>query len=175
MPGQAANARALASLGLPEDVVPLVLGGNAVRVYAGLDPAWVAVDWTLDLILPPDIVQLKTERSAGIRREHFEAGEVIFREGERGDRLYIVTEGEVEVRRHVAGAGSVALRRLGAGECFGEIALVSESPRTATVQCTSPTNVIAVDREAFHALFSTLPPLRGFFEQMIAKRLEPTA
>jgi CRP-like cAMP-binding protein len=135
----------------------------------------VAVDWTLDLVLPPDIVQLKTERSAGIRREHFEAGEVVFREGERGDRLYIVTDGEVEVRRHVTGAGPVALRRLGAGECFGEIALVSESPRTATVQCTSPTNVIAVDREAFHALFSSLPPLRGFFEQMIAKRLEPTA
>ena len=39
VPGQAANARAVASLGLPEDVVPLVLGGNAVRVYAGLDPA----------------------------------------------------------------------------------------------------------------------------------------
>jgi NADH dehydrogenase len=135
----------------------------------------VAVDWTLDLILPPDIVQLKTERSTGIRREHFDAGEVIFREGERGDRLYIVTEGEVEVRRNMTGVGPVALRRLGPGECFGEIALVSESPRTATVHCTSPTNVIAVDREAFHALFSSLPPLRGLFEQMIAKRLEPTA
>ena len=38
VPGQAANARAVAGLGLPEDVVPLVLGGNALRVYAGLDP-----------------------------------------------------------------------------------------------------------------------------------------
>lgn len=135
----------------------------------------VAVDWTLDLILPPDIVQLKTERSAGIRREHFEAGEVIFQEGERGDRLYIVTDGEVEVVRRVAGPGAMTLARLGPGECFGEIALVSESPRSATVRCTVPTNVITVDREAFHALFSSLPPLRGFFEQMIAKRLEPTA
>ncbi|WP_448623906.1 amidohydrolase family protein [Geodermatophilus sp. URMC 64] len=39
VPGQAANARVVAGLGLPEDVVPLVLGGNALRVYAGLDPA----------------------------------------------------------------------------------------------------------------------------------------
>ena len=39
VPGQAANARAVASLGLPDDVVPLVLGGNAMRVYRGLDPA----------------------------------------------------------------------------------------------------------------------------------------
>jgi predicted TIM-barrel fold metal-dependent hydrolase len=38
VPGQAANARAVASLGLPDDVVPLVLGGNALRVYAGLSP-----------------------------------------------------------------------------------------------------------------------------------------
>ena len=39
VPGQAANARAVASLGLPDDVVPLVLGGNALSVYSGLDPA----------------------------------------------------------------------------------------------------------------------------------------
>jgi uncharacterized protein len=39
VPGQAANARAVVGLGLPEDVVPLVLGGNALRVYSGLDPA----------------------------------------------------------------------------------------------------------------------------------------
>ena len=38
MPGQAVNARALTRLGLPEDVLPLVLGGNALRLYAGLDP-----------------------------------------------------------------------------------------------------------------------------------------
>jgi uncharacterized protein len=39
VPGQAANARAVVGLGLPDDVVPLVLGGNALRVYKGLDPA----------------------------------------------------------------------------------------------------------------------------------------
>ena len=39
VPGRPPNARAVASLGLPDDVVPLVLGGNALRVYAGLDPA----------------------------------------------------------------------------------------------------------------------------------------
>jgi len=38
VPGSAANARAVAGLGIPDDVVPLVLGENALRVYAGLDP-----------------------------------------------------------------------------------------------------------------------------------------
>jgi NADH dehydrogenase len=130
----------------------------------------VATDWTLDLVLPPDIVQLKTERALGVRREYFEPGQVVFRQGDRGDRLYVVTEGEVEVMRTVPGGGEQFLRRLGAGECFGEIALVSDTPRSATVRAVKATNVLAVDREAFQAMFASLPPLRGFVEQLIASR-----
>jgi NADH dehydrogenase len=130
----------------------------------------VATDWTLDLVLPPDIVQLKTDRAFAIRREHFEPGQVVFREGDRGDWLYIVVDGEVEVLRQVPGQGEVALRRLGAGECFGEIALVSDRPRTATVRATAAADVLAVDREAFQVLFANLPPLKSFFEGLIEQR-----
>jgi NADH:quinone reductase (non-electrogenic) len=130
----------------------------------------VATDWTLDLILPPDIVQLKTDKPVGIRREHFEAGEVVFREGDRGDWLYVIVKGEVDVLKSVMGA-ETSLARLGVGECFGEIALVSDQPRTATVRSLTAVDVLAVDREAFQALFATLPPLRGFFEQLIDMRL----
>jgi NADH:quinone reductase (non-electrogenic) len=130
----------------------------------------VATDWTLDLFLPADIVQLKTEGQVGIRREHFEPDEVVFREGDRGDWLYVVLDGEVEVSKAVAGQGEVPLRRLGAGECFGEIALVSDQPRSATVRTVTGVNLLAVDREAFQALFSNLPPLRGVFEQLIQSR-----
>jgi len=130
----------------------------------------VATDWTLDLVLPPDIVQLKTERALGVRREYFEAGQAVFREGERGDWLYVVTDGEVEVSKRDDGGGAQPLRRLGPGECFGEIALVSDRPRTATVHAVTATSVLAVDREAFQALFASLPPLRGFVETLIAAR-----
>ena len=130
----------------------------------------VATDWTLDLLLPTDIVQLKTDRAVGVRREYYEPGQIVFREGDRGDWLYVVTEGEVEVLKG-DGAGAVTpLRRLGRGECFGEIALVSDRPRSATVRAVCATNVLAVDREAFQALFATLPPLRGFFESLIETR-----
>jgi CRP-like cAMP-binding protein len=115
-------------------------------------------------------VQLRTERDLGIRREHFEAGEVVFREGDRGDWLYVVLDGEVEVVRHVAGQGEVTLRRLGPGECFGEIALVTDAPRSATVRSRGAVDLLAVDRESFQALFASLPPLRGVFEQLIATR-----
>jgi len=127
----------------------------------------VATDWTLDLVLPPDIVQLETRRGLGVRREYFEPGQVIFREGDRGDWLYVVTDGQVEVLHEGGGA---PLRRLGRGECFGEIALVSDRPRSATVRAVSASNVLAVDRDAFQALFATLPPLKSFFESLIAAR-----
>ena len=130
----------------------------------------VATDWTLDLLLPPDLVQLKTDKAFAIRREHFEPNEVIFREGDRGDWLYVVVEGEVAISRDVPGQGEVTLRTLGPGECFGEIALVSDQARSATVRSRSSVNLLAVDRDAFQALFTNLPPLRGFFEQLIAGR-----
>jgi NADH dehydrogenase len=132
----------------------------------------VATDWTLDLILPPDITQLKIEHPESIRREHFEPNEIIFREGDRGDRLYVLVDGEVEVTQHVPGRGDLPLRQLGPGECFGEIALVSDRPRSATVRSLTSVNVLALDRDAFQALFSHLPPLRGFFEQLIEARLK---
>ena len=130
----------------------------------------VATDWTLDLLLPTDIVQLKTDRAVGVRREYFEPGQIVFREGDRGDWLYIVTEGEVEILKNDGAGVAAPLRRLGPGECFGEIALVSDRPRSATVRALCATNVLAVDREAFQALFATLPPLRGFFESLIETR-----
>jgi NADH dehydrogenase len=130
----------------------------------------VATDWTLDLLLPPDLVQLKTDKPVGMRREHFEAGEVVFREGDHGDWLYVVVDGEVEVVKAVPGQREAPLRRLGPGECFGEIALVSDQPRSATVRSVTGANLLAMDRDAFQALFSTLPPLRGFVEHLIETR-----
>ena len=53
------------------------------------------------------------------------------------------------------GQGEVPLRRLGAGEVFGEIALISDQPRSAMVRTVTGVDVLAMDREAFHALFFT--------------------
>jgi NADH dehydrogenase len=132
----------------------------------------VATDWTLDLILPPDIVQLRADKSLGLRREHFEPDEVIFREGDRGDRLFVIVDGEVEVVGGAPGQPRKVLRTLGPGESFGEIALVNDSPRTATVRSRTGVNVLALDRDAFQALFASLPELRTFFQGLVEQRLK---
>ena len=103
-------------------------------------------------------------------REHFEPEEVVFREGDRGDWLYVVLDGEVEISRSIPGGGDTPITRLGRGECFGQIALVSDRPRSATVRSVTALDLLAVDRDAFQALFSNFPPLRGFFEQLINVR-----
>ena len=131
----------------------------------------VAVDWTLDLLLPSDIVQLRTDRAVSIRREHFEPGQAIFREGDHGDWLYLIEEGEVEVRKQVAGEREVPIRRLGPGDCFGEIALLGDHVRTASTHSLTSANVLAIDRDACQALLSTLPPLRDFFNRLVEERV----
>jgi NADH dehydrogenase len=133
----------------------------------------VALDWTLDLILPPDIVQLKTGRALGVGRAHFEPDEVIVRQGDRADRLYVVVDGEVEVVREGASPGEPPLGVLGPGDSFGEIALVKGSPRTATVRSRTPVNVLTMERDTFHTLFAHLPELRRVFERLVEDRLHP--
>ena len=95
---------------------------------------------------------------------------MIFREGDRGDSLYVVVDGEVEVTRERPGQGPVPLVRLGGGDCFGEIALVKEAPRSATIRTCSRVDVLVMDCEAFQTLFAHLPPVRGSFERLIEQR-----
>jgi NADH dehydrogenase len=131
----------------------------------------VAVDWMLDLLLPSDIVQLRTDRAVSIRREHFEPGQAIFREGDHGDWLYIIEDGLVEVRKQVAGQGETPIRRLGPGDCFGEIALLGDHVRTASTHSLTSAHVLAIDRDACQALLSNLPPLRDFFNRLLEERM----
>jgi MFS family permease len=75
------------------------------------------------------------------------AGDVIVREGEPGDRLYIIRRGEVQVSidGHI-------VRKLGPAGYFGEIALLRSIPRTASVHASAPTEFYTLDRETFQAL-----------------------
>jgi len=105
-----------------------------------------------------------------ILREHFGPGQVIFRKGDVGDKLYIVVHGEVEVVGEETGKGETIIAKLGAGDCFGEMALLRDERRMATVRSRTKVSLISLDRQGFQALFTNLVPLRKMFEQMVEER-----
>ena len=149
-------------------------------IYLMKMPGWgrrlkVATSWTLDLFLPPELVNLRLGGSRGITREHFEAGQDIFKQGDVGDRLYIILSGEAEVLRRTE-AGDKQLAKLGAGQVFGEMALVQQTARNATVRCVQAMDVLSLPKQEFAALAAHLPDLRKSFERLAEERShEPEA
>ena len=84
------------------------------------------------------------------------AGEVLLREGDRGDALYVVIDGALGVTQASAG-GAVVLGEVRRGEHVGELALLENAPRTATVAATTATRVLEVTRQGFDACVREFP------------------
>jgi putative ABC transport system ATP-binding protein len=86
------------------------------------------------------------EFAAKMQAERFAADEVVFREGDPGDRFFVVGSGLVEVRAAKAGAEPV---RLGPGAFFGEVALLTGAPRNATIVALEPTVAYSLNQDDF--------------------------
>jgi CRP-like cAMP-binding protein len=95
---------------------------------------------------------------------------VLIREGERGREFFVLLEGEVEVTRH---GKRVATRR--SGEFFGEIALVSSLPRTATATTRAPVRALVIRDVEFRALLQRRPTIALKVLNTVAERLPPDA
>ncbi len=114
----------------------------------------VLIDWTLELIFRRDIARIDLSRSEGIARAHYEAGEVIFRQGDLARSFYIMLTGTVEVFRG-EGDQEVAVATLGAGEYFGEMSLLSgelHKLHTASVRAQTPVDVLIMSGADFSSL-----------------------
>lgn len=125
----------------------------------------IATDWMLDVLLPRDITQLRIFPPDDVHQEHFHKGEKIFEQGDIGNKLYVLLNGEAAVLKD-----GQQVAKIGREEVFGEIALVSDSPRTATVQATTDVDVLTVSRPAFEKLITHLPGVRQNIEALMQKR-----
>jgi hypothetical protein len=179
----------LASIAIGGLVAPLLaeaVGLRTALVVGGLLPVVsVLVAWRplrrLDLVAPPaEVLELLRrvplfaplaapvlERLALEAHEvRVPAGQVVIAQGAQGDRFYVIADGEVDVSidgRHV--------RRQSLAEGFGEIALLRETPRTATITAVKPSTLIAIDREAFLSAVTGHPGSTEAAEGIVAARL----
>ena len=108
--------------------------------------------------------------------ERFRAGSMIFREGEKGDKLYIVLDGRVRISKFIPGVGEEALTVLDRGEFFGEMALIDDAPRSADAKAhESDATVLSIDRATLNEILSMDPhaslQFLNLLCRMISRRL----
>lgn len=120
----------------------------------------------------PDEV-LKAVLAQG-RLEEFGPGVMVFQQGQQGDRLYIVKTGVLEILASPDGGEMVPVAYLGPGEILGELALLTGSPRTATVRSPEHAVLFTLEKAVFLDLMSSI---QGFAQNLclvLARRLEAT-
>ncbi len=104
------------------------------------------------------------------RIETFAAGQVLFHEGDPGDSLHLIRRGSVTVSRKIGGR-EIVLAYVPAGNYVGEMALLSDAPRSATVQAAVATETIRLEGELFKQLLERDPNLRRKLEAKFQERL----
>jgi CRP-like cAMP-binding protein len=98
------------------------------------------------------------------------AGDRLTEEGRRGREFFVLVEGAVAVRR-----GGRKLADLGPGDWFGEIAILTYKPRTATVTATSPVRLLVISDRSFRRVVETTPRIALNVLRSVAERLEQDA
>jgi CRP-like cAMP-binding protein len=116
------------------------------------------------MVNPP--VDFRLLAGAGVPARDFKAGDVIFREGEPAQELFIVQSGEVEIR-----LGNRLLETLPQYSIFGEMALIDNAPRSATAIAATDVRLVAANEKQFLFLISNTPYFALNVMRVMARRL----
>jgi CRP-like cAMP-binding protein len=98
-------------------------------------------------------------------------GETLFREGDIGDTLYFLLAGECAVVKEDGIGGQLPLATVSSGRVIGEMAIVDNAPRSATVRANKPTRLLALDRETFDELTESRPDIAVPILRNVARML----
>ena len=107
--------------------------------------------------------------------EQFAAERVVIREGDEGDRFYVIARGRLEVCRETAGEQPQRVAVLSDGNHFGEMALLSDAPRNATVRTLTPATLLALPRGQFLNFVGRSPGVRARLEATFVRREQELA
>lgn len=104
----------------------------------------------------------------------FDAGEVVFREGDGGDTCYVVRSGLARAVRQHSDGRSITLAHFGVGDIFGELAMFDEEPRSATVDVIEELEVVAIPGRDMQRLMREYPEIAVKLNAALAQRLRAT-
>ena len=104
-------------------------------------------------------------------QKSFGPGELIVEEGRTGNGMYAIISGNVEAVKALGTAQERTVNRLGAGEVFGEMALLGEWPRTATVRAVDDVECVGIDRWVFLTQLERHPQVGIRLLQVLAQKL----
>ena len=105
--------------------------------------------------------------------ESHEEGSVIINEGDPGSSMYLIASGEVKVYTRGTG-GTVYLARLGEGDFFGEVSVLTGKPRTATITASQRTELLRLDKDKLDALLPRYPGIGKVLDEFYKKRAAHT-
>jgi CRP/FNR family transcriptional regulator, cyclic AMP receptor protein len=105
---------------------------------------------------------------------HLERGDILFREGDRGDRIYVIGEGKIKLGRSSVDGRENLLAILGPGEMFGELSLFDPGPRTATATAIAETQLIDLGHEDLDSFLLGRPAVAANLLAALARRLRRT-
>ena len=121
--------------------------------------------------LPTEALHKLAEQT---QRRLFAPGELIIREGEHGDELFIILQGQVRVHLDVGGRRR-EVGRLGPGQFFGEMSLMTGEMRTASVSASDEVDLMIIDKRAFQPVLETAPELAETISRILTERSEELA
>ena len=101
----------------------------------------------------------------------FEPGQVIFKEGEPGEVMFVIIEGEVEIRKRTAGTASRTLTTFHAGDIFGEMALIEKKPRSATALATKASRMLVMNEALLDKLLEGNPDFAKKMIRILSERI----
>lgn len=107
-------------------------------------------------------------------RVQFAAGQRFFAQGDASDAAYVVLDGEAEVLLEPSGSEAIRLAVLGRTALVGEMGILSDAPRSASVRALGPTTALRIDRRVFLELLSQFPQIAVAVMRELARRLEQT-
>ncbi len=103
----------------------------------------------------------------------YRAGQVLFRKGDVGDAAYVIIKGDADVSIPAA-SGDVAVAQLHDGDFLGEIAILCDTPRTATVTARNELKALRIRKEPFFQLLHQFPEMAVEMTRLLAERLTRT-